>query len=475
MKQISKRQTNLMVALLFLGGFIMLLGETFMNNALPQVMHDLHVNQSTAQWVTTGYLMVSGLMIPVSAWSFRRFPLRETFATLMLIFLVGCLISWSAPNFVFLLTGRLFQAVAAGAIIPLTNNVLLVVYPAAIRGTVMGISGIVIAFAPAIGPTLSGYIIDNYGWRMLFGLLAPLSALILVICWFTTKNITKTSRVKLDWTSLILELLGIGGILYALSAIGNDGQITMTVTSSLLVGIVLTVAFVHHSLHIKNPLMDLNVFRYPAFNLLTFLSSTTNIALVGIELVMPLYNQDVRGLSAFQSGLTLLLGALVMGIGNPIMGLLADRLGVRKLAIGGNIILALGTVPMIFFDHRTSLLVIILAYALRAVGMSMVMMPTFSASMNALPQAKVVDGNSAGSTIRQIAGSLGTALMMMIVSLCSQGATHLQAMTNGYQAADLAAEVVAIISLIASCLAFDTRSNDKLTNVKLESQKTIRS
>lgn len=181
-KTITRRQINIMVMLLFLGGFVMLLGETFMNNALPQVMRDLHVTQATAQWVSTGYMMVSGLMIPVSAWSFRRFKLRETFASLMLIFFIGCVISWTAPNFMLLLIGRLIQAVAAGAIIPLTNNVLLVAYPKEIRGTMMGLSGIVIAFAPAIGPTLSGYVIDHFGWRMLFGILSPLSAIILVIC-----------------------------------------------------------------------------------------------------------------------------------------------------------------------------------------------------------------------------------------------------------------------------------------------------
>lgn len=457
---LSRRQTNLMVMMLFLGGFIMLLGETFMNNALPQVMADFHVSQATAQWVSTGYMMVSGLMIPVSAWSFRRFRLRETFATLMLIFLVGCLISWQAPTFWVLLAGRLIQAIAAGAIIPLTNNVLLVAYPPTIRGTMMGLSGIVISFAPAIGPTLSGYIIDTFGWRMLFGILSPLSALILVLCWFTTKNITKTRPLPIDATSLILEVFGLGLILYALSAIGNSGQLTSSVIVTLIGGIVLTAVFVHQSLHIDHPLMDLTVFSERKFNLLTFLSSTSNIALVGIELVMPLYNQDVRGLSAFQSGLTLMAGAIIMGVCNPIMGRISDKIGIRYLAISGNLVLALGTLPMIFFDQHTSIAFIVGAYSLRCFGMSMVMMPTFSASMNALPASKVVDGNSAGSTLRQIAGSLGTAMMMMVVSLFSHGPSHLQALSNGYHAAYLCAEIVAVVSFLLSFAVKDSEAGN---------------
>lgn len=264
----------------------------------------------------------------------------------------------------------------------------------------------------------------------------------------------------MDGMSLLLEVFGLGGILYALSSIGNSGRITTVVVISLLVGIVLTGAFVYRSLKISDPLMDLHVFKYAKYNLLTFLSSASNIALVGIELVMPLYNQDVRGLSAFESGLTLLLGALVMGACNPFMGHLADRFGVRNLTIGGNLILALGTLPMIFFNHQTSIAVIVLSYAFRCFGMSMIMMPTFSASMNALPESIVVDGNSAGSTLRQIAGSLGTALTMMIVSLCSHGTTHLQALTNGYHAAYITAEIIALISLAASFAVHDEPVED---------------
>lgn len=446
----SRKQINIMITMLFLGGFVLLLSETFMNNALPQVMRDLHVSQAIAQWVSTGYMMVSGLMIPISAWTFRRFKVRSTFVLLMAIFFVGSLISWKAPNFALLLTGRLIQAVAAGAIIPLTNNVILVAYPKNIRGAVMGLSGIIISFAPAIGPTLSGWIIDNFGWRALFAILTPLSASIMIICFFTTKNITETKLIKLDKLSIVLETLGLGSILYALSIVGNDGRITMIVITTFGIGIVLTIWFIIHSLHIDNPIFDMRVFKNTRYNLMTILSSTSNIALVGIELIMPLYNQNVRGLSAFLSGLTLMAGAILMGILQPFTGHLYDKIGVRKLAISGNLLLTLGTLPMIWFTAKTSISFIIIAYAVRCIGISIEMMPIFSASMNSLSQKYVVDGNSAGSTIRQVAGSLGTALMMMIVSLCSHGATHIEALNNGYRAAYTTATIIAFISLLMS-------------------------
>lgn len=446
-EKLSRKRINLMVAVLFLGGFVLLLGETFMNNALPQVMRDLHVNQATAQWVSTGYMMVSGLMIPVSAWTFHRFQLRPTFFTLMLIFVIGCAISWFAPSFGWLLAGRLIQAVSAGSIIPLTNNVLLVAYPKKIRGTMVGLSGIVVSFAPAIGPSLSGWVIDHFGWRMLFGILTPVSAVILLIAFFTTKNITSTRPVKIDGLSLFCETLGLGAILFALSTVGNDGKITITILASLVVGIIFCGFFVYRSNHIDNPLVNLKVLKGVRFDLMTLLSSTSNIALVGIELVMPLYNQDVRGLSAFHSGLTLLLGAILMGIMNPLSGWLYDRVGIKKLAIIGNTIVVLGTVPMLFFDHQTSIIVIVLTYAFRCVGIGFSMLSLFTASINTLPQSQAIDGNAVGSTLRQVAGSLGTALMMMVVSLCTRGSNHLMALTNGYHAAYLTATVIAAISL----------------------------
>lgn len=453
----SRRQINVMVIVLFLGGFVLLLGETFMNNALPQVMSDFHVSQATAQWVSTGYMMVSGLMIPVSAWTFHRFKLRPTFAGLLLIFVIGCVISWVSPTFGWLLAGRLIQAISAGAIVPLTNNVLLVAYPKKIRGTMIGLSGIIVSFAPAIGPSLSGWIIDSYGWRMLFGILTPVSAVILLVSLFTTKNMTATSKVKLDGLSLFLETIGLGAILFALSTVGNDGKITTTVIISLIVGLVLCLAFVFRSLRIDSPIANLRVLKNGRFNLMTLLSSTSNIALVGVELVMPLYNQDVRGLSAFHSGLTLLLGAVLMGIINPISGWLYDRIGIRKLAIVGNAIVVLGTIPMLYFNVHTSVAFIVITYAFRCVGIGLSMLSMFTSSMNVLPPKLEVDGNAVGSTLRQVAGSLGTALMMMVVSLSSHGASHVEALTNGYHAAYFTALVIAVISL---AISFGLRDNE---------------
>lgn len=251
----------------------------------------------------------------------------------------------------------------------------------------------------------------------------------------------------MDGLSLIYETFGLGAILLALSTVGNDGKITLIVLINLVLGIILCCLFIQRSNHVNNPIVNLKVLKNSRFDVMTLLSSTSNIALVGVELIMPLYNQDVRGLSAFQSGLTLLLGAVLMGVINLISGWLYDRFEIKKLAIFGNTIVVLGTLPMLFFNDQTSVACIILTYALRCVGIGLSMMSLFTASMNALPQAQIVDGNAVGSTLRQLAGSLGTAIMMMVVSLNTHGPNHVSALNDGYHTAYLAALVIAVISL----------------------------
>lgn len=456
-QKLSSRQRTTMVIIMLLGGFIALLTETFMNNALPSIMHSLNVSQATAQWLSTGYLMVAGLMIPISAWIFQRFPVRWSFSIMMLIFLAGSVIGYLAPNFAGVLAGRLIQAVAAGSIMPLINNVILIVYPPKSRGTAMGMTGIVIAFAPAIGPTLSGWIIDNLGWRDLFGILIPLAFLIWLAGMLAVKNINQTTPVKLDLASLFSALLGFGSLLYSFSIVGNDGRITSSVLIAFLIGVIVTAMFVKRQSTAANPMIKLGVFKNRTFVITTILSALSNIALVGVELVMPLYLQNVHHVSALTSGLVLLPGAIIMGIMNPIAGSLYDRLGIRKLSLAGYGILLLATLPMAWFSSQTSLIVIILLYALRIFGIALVMMPTFTSGINALDQKLAVDGNAASSTVRQIAGSLGTALLMMTVSLCSTGATHTLALANGYHAAYLFASLMALIGFI---LSFKLHNNE---------------
>ncbi len=446
----KKYNRTMMILVMMLGSFITLLTETFLNNALPSIMKSFNINQATAQWLSTGYLMVAGLMIPLSAWLFKRFDVRKTFITFMFVFLIGSVMGYFAPNFGVLLAGRLIQAISAGSLMPLIQNVMFILYPANKRGTVMGISGIVIAFAPAIGPTLSGYIIDSFGWRYLFGILIPLTLVFILLAFIFVKSVNKTEAEKVDTPSIVYSTAGFGLLLYGFSIIGNDGKVTLATTSSMIIGLIIIYLFVRRQLKLKQPLIEVRVFKNKTFTLTAILSALSNIALLGVELVMPLYLQNVHGVSALTSGLVLLPGSLLMAVMSPISGMLYDKFGMKKLAFIGYGILTLGTLPMMFFTKNTSLILISVLYMIRISGISLVMMNTYTEGINALDQKMAIHGNAASSTVRQIAGSLGTAVLMMLISLYTANSTSVSSLTTGYHAAFILAIVMSALGFILS-------------------------
>ncbi|KRK94565.1 drug resistance efflux protein [Levilactobacillus acidifarinae DSM 19394] len=444
-----------MLGVLLIGAFTMLLTETFFNNALPTIIKQFAVTQSTAQWVSTGYQLVAGLMIPVSAWVFHRFNTRYTFITLVGLFLSGCLLGFFANSFGALLAGRLIQAVAAGSMIPLIQNVVLVLYPVERRGTVMGVIGLVVAFGPALGPTVGGWIIDSLGLKWLSGSLIPLTLLLLVAAIFWVRPVVQTENVKVDGWSILASSLGFGALLYGFSEIGNTGSLSWVSTIFLIGGLVILGLFGRRQLKLANPLINLTVFKNHVFTLTTALSALSNIALLGVELVLPLYLQRVHGLSALASGLVLLPGALLEGLMSPISGKLYDKYGIKPISLVGFGVMALGTFPMLFLTSTTNLVWIAVAYAFRIIGVATVMMPTFTEGINALAPELSIHGNAASSTVRQIAGSLGTAVLMMLVSFGTQGGrtehlSQVAQLNHGYWFSFLAAFLMAILGLVLS-------------------------
>ena len=445
-----------MMGTLLAGAFLALMAETFLNNALPTIMAEFHVSQATAQWLSTAYLLVVGLMIPVSAWVFSNFRSRHTFIAMMVTFLAGSLVCFfSGGHFVLLLIGRIIQALAAGSLMPFIQNVVLLLFPPDRRGVALGVVGLVVALGPTVGPTLSGFILEHWSWRALFVLLAALSASILGASFFLVYTVNDQVRTHLDVLSVIYSYLGFGLLLYALSAIGDKGGASAFDLGLLLAGLLVVVLFCRRQLHLESPLVNLRVFTNATFNLTSLLSTLSNIAMVGVELVLPLYLQNTRGSSALTSGLVMLPGAIVMGIFNPLSGMIYQRIGARNISLLGYTVLLAGTLPMIWFDTATSLILIAGCYALRLVGVALVMMTTFTEGINALPLELAAHGNAAASTVRQVGGSLGTAAAMMIVTIGAErarqgGPMSAQALDQGYQWAFIFLAVIALIGLCGS-------------------------
>lgn len=412
----KKYNRSLLVVVLLIGTFCTVLNQTLLATAFPTLMKEFDISASTVQWLTTGFLLVNGIMIPVSAWLINSFSSKKLYISAMTTFLIGTIICFLAQNFSVLLIGRLIQAIGVGLSMPLLQNIMLTIFPPEKRGSAMGMAGIVIGLAPALGPTLSGWIIDHYSWRDLFGMVIPIVILVLVLALFFMKSVIELTHPKIDTISAILSTIGFGSLLYGFSSVGDKGWLSKEVLGFLIIGIIFIFLFSKRQLKIEHPFLELRVFKSKIFTIAAVLAGVTNMAMIGAEMVLPLYIQNIRGESAFHSGLMLLPGALVMGLMMPITGAIFDKRGARKLAITGMFILTSATLPFAFLISKTSVIVIVVLYAIRMFGISMVMMPVTTSGMNALPAHLISHGTAVNNTFRQVASSIGTAILISVLT-----------------------------------------------------------
>ncbi|WP_105957225.1 MDR family MFS transporter [Apilactobacillus quenuiae] len=467
---------TMLVLLLLVGTFCTILNQTILSTAFPTLMKAFDINTSTVQWLTSGFMMVNGIAIPVSAWLSSRVNTKWLYLGAMIVFEVGTIMSFFASNFGVLLAGRLVQAAGVGVTMPLLQTIMLSIFPPEKRGAAMGLSGVVIGLAPAIGPTLSGWILINFTWRDLFGMIIPIVALVIILGLWFMRPILPTKKSKIDVLSLILSTIGFGSALYGFSEVGTYGWGSNVVISTLIIGVIFIGLFVWRQLVMKEPFLNIRVFRNSKFTISTLLSSITMMALVGFEMVLPLYLQIIRGMNAFHSGLTLLPGALMMGIVSPFAGQIFDRYGAKNLVVTGFTLLFLGTIPFAFLTEDASIAYIIVLYAVRTFGMAMVMMPATTYGMNALPTDMMNHGTAVNNTVRQVGSSIATAVLVSILSNVTSNnmpASHLKtldplayghsalsATLTGYHAAFWVAAIFIVIGIIATFWLKDNKGGN---------------
>lgn len=412
--------------IMIIGAFIAILNQTVMSVATPELMVEFKITAATAQWLTTGYMLVNGVLIPITAYLMQRFTTRELFQTSMFIFLAGTIVSAIATGFPLLLTGRMIQAAGAGIIMPLLTNVILTIFPPNKRGAAMGMVGLAIIFAPAIGPTIAGYIIDNYKWETMFYGMIPIAVLVIVLGFIYLRNVSDRIKTKLDFLSVTLSTVGFGALLYGFSRAGTLGWSDVEVLSTIFVGVLSLVLFSWKELKSNNPLLDLRVFKYKMFSLTTIINIAVTMVMYADMMLLPLYLQNIRGYTAIESGLLLLPGALVMGLLMPVTGKLFDRFGARWLTIIGMIITIITTMGFINLTDSTSYTYLVLMSTGRRIGMALMMMPLQTAGLNQLPQRLNAHGTAVSNTIRQVAGAVGTSLLVTVMTVRTK--SHLQDM-----------------------------------------------
>lgn len=420
MKDQQKRIPYGMIAILFFGAFIAFLNNTLLNIAIPTIMEEFSVEISTAQWLTTGFMLVNGILIPASAFFVQRFTNRALFISAMAFFTAGTALAMVAPTFLLLVAGRMLQATGSALMMPLLMNIMLVTFPIEKRGSAMGVFGLVMITAPAIGPTLSGWVIEHYSWRTLFGIVLPFAIFILLVAIFKLKNVMETKHVQLDIFSLMLSSIGFGGILYGFSAAGENGWTHWSVYGTIAVGSIALTIFIIRQLRMTEPLLDLRIYRYPMFALSSVISVVISVSMFSAMILTPLYVQNIRGISPFESGILMLPGAIVMGIMSPITGKLFDKYGPKALALTGLTITVFTTFLLSRLGFDDGYYYIMAVYTARMFGMSMVMMPIMTNGLNQLPMESNPHGTAINNTLQQVSGAIGSAILLTITTKHTQ-------------------------------------------------------
>nr|WP_139344963.1 MDR family MFS transporter [Virgibacillus pantothenticus] len=448
----NPREINKVPLLIVLisGAFVAILNQTLLATALPKIMQDLQLDANTVQWLQSIFMLVNGIMIPITAFLIERFTTRGLFITALSIFALGTAICAIAPNFSVLMIGRIGQAAAAGIMMPLMQTILFLIYPIEKRGTAMGMFGMVIAFAPAIGPTLSGWLVEHFPWRSVFYVVLPIIVIDIIVAYFILKNITNQTFPKVDVLSIILSTLGFGGLLYGFSAAGNSGWGSVQVVASIVIGAITLTIFIWRQLKLEEPILEFRVFRNPVFSLTTALGMVTFMAMIGAAVIIPILAQNMLGFTALESGLMLLPGAIVMGVMNPITGRLFDRFGARWLSIIGLSIVTVTTFMFTNLSIDTSFAYIAMVNAIRMLGIAMVMMPVTTAGLNKLPIHLIPHGTAMNNTMRQVAGAVGTALLVTVMTNAALPEQGVQGMIRGVNFSFIVAGLFAIIALILS-------------------------
>ncbi len=450
---ISPRMLILNAVLTF-GGFIAVLNQTLLTPALPSIMEEMHVDASTVQWLTTGFMLVNGIMIPITAYLIARFSTRQLFFISMGIFTLGTFIAAISTSFPVLLLARVLQAAGAGIVMPMGQTIMLLTLPRRYRGLGMGVIGLVMGCAPAIGPVVAGFVIDAFGWHSLFYALTPLSLLTIIVAYFYLENVGETTNPGLDIPSVILSTLGFGGLLYSFSAIGSYG-FTPIVFVSLAIGTVALILFVRRQLRMEEPLLNVRILANRTFAISVILTMLVQAGLVVGTVLNPIYIQTIRGFGAKVSGLLMLPASIVMLFMSPISGRLFDKFGPRFLAIPGLLIAVVCTIPLVVMDENTSLYWLAFVYAVRTFGLSLVNMPLNTWGLNALENRVISHGTAIANTFRQVAGSLGTAVLITVMSIvvaASADPTSAAAQIHGINIAYLGSMLMMAVALLLAIL-----------------------
>lgn len=415
--------------------------STALTTALPAIIYDFHVDVAQGQWLTSGYSLAMGIIMPLTAFLITRFPTRRLYLSGLVLTILGLVFCVIAPNFPLLMTARVLQACGNGLLTSMAQVIILSIFPPEKSGQAMGWYGLSIGAAPVIAPTLAGILVDLYGWRAIFYLVIVIMMVSLVCAWFVFEDVLETSVKKFDITSFAISILAFGGITLGVGNIGSYPFVSPQVLVVLLVGITAAAAFVYKQLHLSEPLLEMRVLLNKNYAVSVIGSMLLYFIMMGSSILLPLYVQRILGRSATVSGFVVLPGALAMAVISPFAGKIYDRLGIRPLFIGGAAAMMISNVCLFFVTKETPILAASLCNVVRSIAIGCLMMPLITWGTRSIQDKKLIShGTALLASLRTVAGAIGTAVFVGIMNYVAESSAPRlgeNAMMHGFNVAFL--------------------------------------
>lgn len=426
---------------------------TALITALPQMTKDFGISVTTGQWLTSGYSLAMGVMMPLTAFLITRFPTRNLYLFAIVLFTVGLAICAISPDFCIMMFGRVCQACGNGILSAMAQVVLLSIYPAEKCGTVMGWYGLSVSAAPVIAPTLAGVLIDLSGWRMIFyvSIVIMVVSFVFAICVFD--NVLDTVKKPFDVISFVLSVIGFGGITLGVGNITSHGITDPSTFVPLLAGVIGAIVFVYRQFRQQEPFLDVRILKSKRYSLSVIGSMLLYLVMMGSSMLLTLYVQNVLGFSATVSGLATLPGSLAMAIISPLAGRIYDKIGMRILFIVGSIVMFLSNIGMFLVGMQTPLAVAAILNVVRCIAIGCLMMPFVTWGIGGVDETKTAHGSALLTSLRTVAGSIGTAVftgIMAVVTAISVKSYGENAAIHGLNISYL---VMAVISFVMFLIA----------------------
>lgn len=422
--------------------FVVILNETIMVNAIPRLMHDFAVDARAAQWLSTAFMLTLAAVIPMTGWFLQRVTTRAAFSVSLGLFLTGTVLATAAWSFPILLIARVVQASGTAVMMPLLMTTLLTIVPPHRRGKVMGSVTLAIAVAPALGPAVSGLLLQLGSWRFIFAVVVPIAAAMLVVGLRLLDNVGTPQPSSLDVVSVGLAALGFGSFVYGLSQVGADPAAGgLPAAPTIVGGLALVAAFAWRQLRLQRsgtPLLDLRTLGFRTFTVTLALMCFSFMALMGVMITLPLFLQSVHGFSPLSTGLLLMPGGLVMGLLGPKVGALFDQHGARALVVPGSTLLLGSLAGFATIGTASPAWWLLTLHVLMSVALALIFTPLFTAGLAVLPPHLYSHGSAVLSTLQQVAAAIGTAVVVTILSLraaslAASGVDPVSALSGGIQ------------------------------------------